>query len=165
MTTAFHDTDLANVESIRRQGIRPSRGGANFDDPRPQVYGHLRPEGPGTVDPGRARIEYRVPNENIIGHGTGGSTGISSRGEVPAEDVLHGYGPQGQIFEAGGGLLSLAGMLLPLIPYVNQRFPWASRGGLMGDALNATVQQNYAPGGYMDPYDQWSGGRGSTVAA
>lgn len=159
-----HETDAKNVESIRREGIRPSRGAANFGDARPQVYGS-RANSVENIPEGRVRIRYQVPTDSILGRGVG-SDAVSSRGAVPPGNVMSGYSKTGRVFDAGStgvGLMSLLGALSQFVPGFSERMPrtsWLANGGPIGEALNYTIAQNYAPGGIMDPYRDYQGPRG-----
>ncbi len=154
-----HETDAKNLESIRREGILPSTGGSNFDDPRPQVYGS-RANSVSDIPEGRVRVRYQVPEDSIIGRGTSGSNAVSTRGAVPPENIMSGYSKAGRVFDAGSttlGLMSLLGTAASFIPGFSERMPrtaWLANGGPIGDVLNGLIADQYAPGGALSPYSK-----------
>jgi hypothetical protein len=160
-----HEADASNLESIR-----PSKGGSNFGDPRPQVYGN-RANSVDNIPEGRVRIRYQAPDSDIIGRGTGTSTAVSTRGAVPPGNVLSGYSKAGRVFDAGSttlGLLGLLGTAANFIPGFSERMPrtsWLANGGPIGDVLNEVIANNYGQGGVMDPYRDYQGPRDPTTGA
>jgi hypothetical protein len=151
-----HETDLANLESIRKGGIRPTRGGSAMGSEG--VYAYER-EGPAhRVPEGRVAIEFEADAGRIRGGGTTpGATSRVLQGGIDPGDITGGWGPKGRIFDAGtsAGLLGLLGQAAQFIPGFAERMPrtnWLASGGPIGEAMNYAIQQNYAPGGVMDPY-------------
>jgi len=152
-----HETDIGNMESIRKSGIRPTRGGSAMGSEG--VYAYERAGPAHRVPEGRVAIEFEADAGRIRGGGT--TPGAQSRvlqGSIDPGDITGGYGPSGRIFDAGSrtvGLMGLLGTAAQFIPGFAERMPrtnWLANGGPIGDVLNYALSQNYAPGGVMDPY-------------
>jgi hypothetical protein len=138
----LHETDVGNVDSIRKTGIRPSTGGSAMGHEGVYAYEGGYPKGR-TIPKGRAVIEFQADPHRISGRGTtpGSRTVALGGGDIASEDVLHGYTSKGQIFDAGSTAVLLA-QLASMLPQVRERLPrtsWALQGGPLGDAANQTV--------------------------
>jgi len=152
-----HETDLANVDSIRAGGIRRTRGGSAMGNEGVYAFERTGPEH--RVPEGRVAIEFEADPARIRGGGTTpGSQSRVLQGSIDPGDITGGYGPSGRIFDAGSstvGLMGLLGSVAQFIPGFAERMPrtnWLANGGPIGDVMNYVINQNYAPGGIMDPY-------------
>jgi hypothetical protein len=135
-----HETDVGNVESIRKTGIRPSRGGSAMG--HEGVYAYPG-EGKGaTVPKGRAVIEFQADPRRVTRNTVPGNRTVAiQEGRISPDDITGGYTIAGRIFDAGSTAVLLA-QLASMLPQVRERLPrtsWALQGGPLGDAANQTV--------------------------
>jgi hypothetical protein len=102
----LHETDAANVESIRRKGLRPSRGGGAMGHEGVYAYQGGDPQGR-TIPKGRALIEFEADPRRISGRGTTpGSRSVAlAGGGISADDILRGYGSEGRLFSGAPGVI------------------------------------------------------------
>ena len=146
--TFVHETDAGNAESIRRGGIRPSRGGGSGGNEG--VYAYEGGAQGRRVPEGRALIEFQADPNRIGGRGTtpGARSVVLQGGQIDPADITGGYGSSGRLFDlasSGAGLLSLLSTFAPMIPGFEERFPrtsWLAQGGPLGDAFQQTLQQS-----------------------
>lgn len=106
MERFVHETDVGNVESIRRGGIRRSRGGGAMGVEGVYAY-RGGPEGR-AIPEGRALIEFEADPRRILGRGTTpGSRSVALQGQVAPEAIRGGYGSAGRLFDVGSRALGL----------------------------------------------------------
>lgn len=144
-----HETDIGNVESIRRSGIRP---GNRFG--HEAVWANEGTAAGRTVPAGRALIEFEADPARIKLRGTtpGSKAAGFAGGPIEPSAIKGGYGPAGRLFDAGSSVLGIAGLVNNLSsmfggPFIQTPADWI---------LNDVIAQNYN-GGIMDPYRNYKG--------
>lgn len=152
-----HETDIGNVESIRREGIRP---GNRFG--HDAVWANEGTAAGRTVPKGRALIEFEADPARIKLRGTtpGSKAAGFQGGPIEPSAITGGYGPSGRIFDAGSRALGIGGLINMLSsfvggPYIQTPSDWV---------LNDVIAQNYN-GGIMDPYRDYEGPRDPQTGA
>lgn len=141
----IHETDIGNVDSIRRGGIRPSRGGGAMG--HEGVYAYQGSAEGRRVPEGRALIEFEADPNRISGRGTMGSRAVAlGGGSIEPGDITGGYNSSGRMFNLlggspYGGLYSLLAGVLGL-PNLKTPGDWVLE-GMFG---NVRDQYGFVPG-------------------
>jgi len=172
-----HRSLQEHAQSFRDKGIIGSEH-SSFGEGK-QVFSHPAP--PREMGPRQMYVEFE-PGRRPSGSGTsfmgrgGASTAKSFAGDVPPERVHGVYGHMpgggiGRLADAGSTLTGLAGLIgaaASFIPGYQEHTPYwiqhLNNGGPMGDALQYVIDQNYGPGGIMDPYKNQQGTPGFNPA-
>lgn len=145
MRRYVHETDIGNIDSIRKSGIRP---GTRFG--HEAVWANEGTASGRTVPPGRALIEFDADPARIKLRGTtpGSQAAGFQGGPIAPEALRGGYTTAGRVFDAGSKITGIGGL-------INMLSGFLGGPSIMGPSdmvLNDLIAQNYGPGGIMDPY-------------
>jgi hypothetical protein len=146
----IHETDIGNVESIRKTGIRPSRGGSAMG--HEGVYAYPGEAKGRTIPAGRALIEFEADPRLVTRNTVPGNRTVAIQGgRIAPEDVKGGFTSAGRLFDLAGGVMtagSLANTISGMLGGPSIMSPLDNAAQYMMEDMyrNTGLDQVYAPG-------------------